>query len=157
MAPLRLAGAKSGNYHREEMKKEDWYENRIRWRARKLKLEPYAWSNFLVSHELPARSILDVAGAHGTPIFIFWLNEDNWTLLTNRFLAGKCSGVLALVDLDSLDEVSTENRDGLPPNEIKKLATIISAGQDRKNFWTPAGNAHFALRNILGMFPLSPP
>lgn len=139
------------------MKKSDWYENRILWRAGKLHLETYAWQHFLLSNELPARKVLEAVGGYDVPLFIFWLSDDVWTLLTNQFLVGKLGGVLSSVDLDKLGEVSTVNDKDLPPDELKRRAEFISAGGDRKNFWTPAGNVHFSLRNILGMFPINVP
>lgn len=139
------------------MKKLDWYENRIQWRARKLRLESYEWRNFVESNEQSAGKILETASGCGVPLFVFWLSDDTWTLLTNQFLVGKLDGVLSSVDLDKLEQVSTVNDKNLPPNELKGCAEIISAGGDRRNFWTPAGNAHFALRNILGMFPINVP
>ncbi|HDR9758215.1 hypothetical protein [Burkholderia cepacia] len=139
------------------MKKSDWYKSRIQWRAGKLNLEAYAWQHFLLSNEWSAKKILEAAGGHGVPLFIFWLNDDVWTLLTNLFLIGKLNGVLSSIDLDKLGEVSTVNDQDLPPNELKRRAEFISAGHDRTRFWTPAGNVHFSLRNILGMFPINVP
>jgi len=139
------------------MKKSNWYENRILWRAGKLHLETYAWRHFLLSNEQPARKVVEAVGGYGVPLFIFWLNDDVWTLLTNQFLVGKLGGVLSSVDLDKLEEVSTVNDKDLPPDELKRRAEIISAGAERKHFWTPAGNVHFSLRNILGMFPINVP
>jgi hypothetical protein len=139
------------------MKNSEWYENRILWRAGKLHLETYAWRNFLLSNEQPARKVLEAVGGYGVPLFIFWLSDDVWTLLTNQFLVGKCNGVLSSVDLDRLGEVSTLNYNNLPQNELKQRAEYISVGSDRKIFWTPTGNVHFSLRNVLGMFPLNVP
>lgn len=70
-------------------------------------------------------------------------------------MVGRIDDVLSSVGLDELGEVITVNNKKLPPNELKIHANIISAGREKKDFWTPAGNAHFALRNILGMFPLN--
>jgi hypothetical protein len=139
------------------MKKPDWYKNRILWRAEKLHLEIYAWRHFFLSNEQSARKILQAVDGYGVPLLIFWLSDDVWTLLTNQFLLGKLDGVLSSVDLDTLGEVSTVNDKGLPPNELKRRAEFISAGADQKNFWTPVGNVHFSIRNILGMFPINVP
>jgi len=139
------------------MKKSDWYENRILWRARKLQLDSYMWRNFLLSNEQPARRVLDAIGGYGVPLIIFWLSDDVWTLLTSQVLIGKFGGVLSSIDLDELGEISTVNDSNLPPNELKRRAEYISAGGDRKKFWTPAGSVHFSFRNILGVFPINVP
>lgn len=139
------------------MKKTEWYENRILWRARKLRLDDYVWLKFLLSNKQSAREILELAAGYGVPLYIFWQSEDVWTLLTNQFLVGRIDGALSAVGLDELGEVITVNNKKLPPNELKLHANIIRAGGEKKEFWTPAGNVHFALRNILGMFPLNVP
>ena len=111
----------------------------------------------MLSNEQPARKVSEMVGEYGVPLFIFWLNDDVWTLLTSQFLVGKLGGVLSSVDLDKLEEVSTLNDKDLPPEELKRCAEFISAGAGRRKFWTPAGNVHFSLRNILGMFPINVP
>lgn len=139
------------------MKRSDWYENRILWRAKKLRLDAYAWGNFLLSNEQVAKKVLEAAGGCGIPLFIFWLNDDVWTLLTNQCLVGKLGGALSSVKLDKLEEVSTVNDQDLPADELKRRAEFISVQGGQKNFWTPAGSVHFSLRNILGMFPINVP
>lgn len=139
------------------MKKTEWYKNRILWRAGKLHLEDYAWSNFVLSKKQCAKEILEATAGHGAPLYVFFLNDYVWTVLTDKYLVGRLDEVLSSVSLDELGEVVTVNNKSLPPNELKIHANIIRAGRDKSEFWTPAGNAHFSLRNILGMFPLNVP
>jgi hypothetical protein len=137
--------------------KSEWYENRILWRSKKLKLAPYEWWRFLLSDEKTARKILAVASGCGVPLFIFWLSDDVWTLLTNQFLIGRYGGENSVIDLDKLGKVSTVNNDGLSPKDLKRCAEVISAGEVPREFWTPRGSVHFALRNVLAMFPMKIP
>jgi hypothetical protein len=139
------------------MKKADWYENRILWRAAKLQLDTYLWRNFLISHKQDAKSILDAIGEAGVPLIVFWSNDELWTLLTNEFLVGRWGGRLSLANLDSLGEIVTVNDRGLSPAELKRSADCISVGFDGKRFWTPVGSCHFSLINILRMFPIGIP
>lgn len=139
------------------MKKANWYENRILWRAGKLQLDSYLWKNFLISHGQHVASILGAIGEVGVPLIVFWSNDALWTLLTSEFLVGRWDDRLSMVDLDTLGEIVTVNDRNLSPSELKRSADCISVGPDRKRFWTPAGNCHFSLMNILRMFPLSVP
>ena len=138
------------------MRKSEWYENRILWRAQKLRMESYAWRQFSQSNEQAAKRVLEDAVGTGSPLFIFWSSDRVWTLLTDQFLIGILEGILSSVALDELRIVSTVSDESLPPEEVKRMAELITAG-DRKKFWMPAGNAHFALRNLLMMFPLKTP
>ncbi|GAB1827521.1 hypothetical protein ACOTCH_06410 [Achromobacter xylosoxidans] len=139
------------------MNKSEWYENRILWRAKKLSLAPYEWRKFSLSSEKSARKVLAVASGCGVPLFIFWLNDDIWTLLTNQCLVGRYRGENSVIDLDKLGKVSTVNSDGLSPKDLKRYAEVIGAGEGPREFWTPSGSPHFALRNVLAMFPIKIP
>ena len=140
-----------------EMKKLEWYKNRILWRARKNRLDSCLWNSFLISNEAAARKVLDATEGYEHPLLIFWLNDDVWTVLTAKFLLGKIDGVFASVELDNLGEVSTANDDNLYPQELKKRAEYIEVGLTKTRFWTDPGINHFSLRNILGMFPIRTP
>lgn len=138
------------------MRQSEWYENRILWRAKKLCLQSYAWQNFSSTNDSAAKSVEAAAADFGAPLFLFWSSDAVWTLLTDQFLIGKLDSKLSSVHLDKLQDVSTVLDEGLAASEGKRMAEIICAG-DQKKFWTPAGNAHFALRNILNMFPINIP
>lgn len=57
------------------MRKSEWYEDRILWRAQKLRLESYAWRLFSQSNEQAAKKVLDDAVGTGAPLFIFWSSD----------------------------------------------------------------------------------
>lgn len=137
------------------MNKTDWYENRIRWRLKKLQLDAFNWSDFELSNKLAAKKVVEKIEACGAPILIFWSNDDVWTLLTNQFLIGKLGDVFSIIDLDKLGPISTENVNHVATEELKKEAEYILAGDVL--FWTPKGGPHFSLRNILQMFPINVP
>lgn len=139
------------------MKKSDWYEDRILWRAAKHHLDSCLWRNFFLSNEQAAGHISKKTAGYGAPLIIFWLNDETWTMVTSQFLVGEIKARISVVNLDMLGEMSTVNDTNLPPNELKQSAEYIKAGADEKIFWTPRGNNHFSLLNILRVFPLNVP
>ncbi|WP_454690811.1 hypothetical protein [Achromobacter aloeverae] len=84
----------SGDYihhvsSKKEMNKSDWYENRIRWRARKHRLDAFFWEAFLLSNSAQAEEIAGVLKDYGTPTLVFWKNSDEWTVRYQRCLGGQ--------------------------------------------------------------------
>lgn len=120
-------------------------------------MESRRWAAFCALDERAGREVLAELAVYGDPLLIFWLDSDTWTVLTNQFLVGKLRGVSCAVALDELCDVTTDNETNSPPEQLKRRAQILRAGADRLAFWTPAGNEHFSIRNILGMFPIRAP
>ena len=139
------------------MNKSEWYEDRIMWRAGKFSLTDCLWKNFSMSNEMAASKILEAVEKFGPPLLIFRASEDVWTLLTNQFLVGKSERVMSAVSLDELGAISTVNDQNWPAQELKQRAQYISVGAAKTRFWTPPGEKHFSLINILKVFPLNVP
>ncbi|WP_150777534.1 hypothetical protein [Pandoraea sputorum] len=112
------------------------------------------WNEFCGKNKEGGREIASNIDGYGDPLLVFWLDSDTWTVVTNQFLVGRLSGVASALSLDELHEVTTDNEMNLPPDDLKRRAQIVRVGIDRLPFWTPPGNDHFSLRNILGMFPM---
>jgi hypothetical protein len=140
------------------MNKDEFYLNRILWKAKKNKLIENGCLLFDEIDISRKMYLNDSVVLQGRPILLFWSNENLWTLLTTKELASKFSSLVNIILLDSIEKkiklepVVSEERQA-----TKLRSEFLFLGESGTRIWAPNGKLIFGLWNTLGMFPLSGP
>lgn len=135
------------------MNKQDWYENRILWRAERNKLFEKRCVRF---SELPAtqqQHIQAKVAFEGKPILFFFHDEDTWTLLTTDEIV-TCHG--DEIFCGQLDEIHKDvSLWSASESADKHAANYLSLNNLGFKAWVPEGKELHGLWNILMMFPIT--
>ncbi len=138
------------------MDKDEWYVNRILWRAEKNNLFSKSCVRF---DDFRSKGVeIDVSSLdlEGTPVFAFYDNQERWTVVTSREILGFCNGVLKRGKLDDIDKkVSVVSEEHLKTQrERKEKSNFLRLENLEFDVWVTGGSELFGLMNLLLMFPL---
>ena len=137
------------------MERDDWYRNRILWKAEQHKLFDKKCCKF---SDLLEGSAAVIKGMSGDiePVIVFWDSQDKWTALGTKKVCSFYDGNLVCSGLDEIDQkLSIVHPPEVQPDNIKLESNFIKLDALDKLIWAPAGSELFALMNILQMFPLA--
>lgn len=136
------------------MDKDDWYTERILWRAKQHNLFDKSCIKYSELDNNRVAVIERAVPEIEKPIFVFWDSEKKWTVLCALHVYSFFDGQLVSSALDEIGRsVSVVSPDG-PSEDIKRTATTLCLNKVNKFIWVPAGSELFALVGILQMFPL---
>ena len=136
------------------MNKDEWYIDRILWRANQHSLFDKSCIKYSELDNSRVAAIEEVIPGIEKPVLVFWDSEKKWTVLCALYIYSFYGGQLISSSLDEINKsVSVVTTDGLS-EDIKKSATVICLDKLNKFIWAPAGSELFALMGILQMFPL---
>lgn len=137
------------------MEKDDWYKDRILWRAKQNDLFSGRCIKF---SDLPNDYISIIEGTITeafNPVIVFWGNQDTWTVLGTQAIFSFYDGKLNSFKLDKIDKrVSVAQPNGISSENIKTKSNFILLERPEMLIWAPEGKELFGLMNILLMFPL---
>ena len=137
------------------LKKDDWYCDRILWRAKQHNLFNKRCRKFSDLSEDFAQVINEVITKNINPVLVFWENRNKWTVLGTREICSFYNDSLVCSKLGEIDkQVSVFRPPGIQQEEVKTKSNFISLDKKGILIWAPAGAELFALINILQMFPL---
>jgi hypothetical protein len=138
------------------MNKDEWYRDRIIWKANQHKLFDKRCKKFSELKKAQASLISEVIPDNANPVLVFWDNRDRWTVLGTREVFSFYDGNLVSSGLDRINkQLSVFYPSVAEPEDIKAKSDFISLDKVGKLIWVPSGSELFALMNILHMFPLS--
>lgn len=136
------------------MNKDDWYTDRILWRANQHNLFDKSCIKYSELDNSRVAAIEKAIPGIEKPVLAFWDSEKKWTVLCALHICSFFEGQLVSSGLDEIDKsVSVVSTDGLS-GDIKKSADVLCLDKLNKSIWAPAGSELFALMSILQMFPL---
>lgn len=140
----------------QNTKKDEWYENRILWRAKQHKLFNKRCMKYADAPKKVKEVIKTCAKYEGIPVLLFFENRKLWTLLTTNEVISFFDDKLQSGKLDLIQKKIKIKRSNLPnqSHSIKEneFISLVNLGV---TVWVPAGAELFALMNILQMFPLN--
>ncbi|ODS24332.1 hypothetical protein AB835_03985 [Candidatus Endobugula sertula] len=138
------------------MQKDNWYCDRILWKAKQHNLFDKRCCKFSDLSVEQVRAIEAVISVEIKPVIVFWESQNKWTVLGAKSVCSFYDGELVLCDLDSIDkQVNLLHPSGIDREDVKSKSEFIIVGSEGKNIWAPSGSELFALMNILQMFPLN--
>ena len=136
------------------MNKDDWYVNRILWRANKHKLfdnrcckysELSAHCAAVIEQRLPEME---------KPVLVFWDSEQKWTLLCALQIYSFMDGQLIFANLDDINESMKVPQSSDSIEDLKRNAGTLLLDKLNRSIWVPDEAELFALWSILQMFSL---
>ena len=146
------------------MDKDNWYKDRILWKAKK---------NDLFSHEKNLErkcfrleelseeilNILTFTISDSQKIaLVFWSSRSLWTMLGTTYIYSSHSESVSKINLDNIKGiVEISDSETLNHSEVKLSSQYLLLGDSRTPIWCPEGKYIFGLMNILLMFPLGSP
>ena len=134
------------------MTKDEWYENRILWRAKQHGLPNDRDVLSAESAETPLVAIQGRADFDGIPVLVFFESSDTWTLLTSRQVISFHGGRLFSGNLDDINKaVSLWETECTFDKTTESYLFLKNLGFA---VWAPKGKPLYALWSILNMFPL---
>ncbi len=140
----------------EIQKKDEWYSNRILWKAGKHKIFGEQCFKFSDISTERANIIIKTIPENIYPVIIFWESEEKWTAMGTRAVASFYDKKLVLVNIEDVPGGKMIYLPpGAPPEDIKTKCTLLELKRTGQFIWAPAGNSIIGLWNILNMFPLS--
>jgi hypothetical protein len=141
------------------MIKEDWYRDRIVWRANRSKLFEMRCVEFSSLPQVSAALILKEVSEPFDPVLVFFKNDCTWTILETSSIYSHYDGNLIRVPLDIIcKKISLAGVEHYTtPRELKTKANFLKIKATGDLIWAPEGEELFALWNILRMFPLKVP
>ncbi|WP_301100909.1 hypothetical protein [Propionivibrio sp.] len=137
------------------MDDENFYKDRILWKAAQNNLFAQACSKFDTVENDRQAYVLGKAALQGKPVLLFWSSDNLWTLLSSKEVVSQIDSSINAVLLDSinknmkLQEVKSAERQA-----TKLQSEILLIGDAEIKIWAPHGAEIFALMGILRMFPL---
>jgi len=138
------------------MKKDDWYVNRILWRAKQHELFDKRCCKFDDLSEEKKSIIQEKISEECFPVIIFWKEKSTWTVLGSRAVYSYFDGKLRITKLDEIDKKVNVFETEIPSVEdAGKKSNFIFLEKSGNTIWAPEGAELFALMNILLMFPLN--
>ncbi|VAW64337.1 hypothetical protein MNBD_GAMMA11-903 [hydrothermal vent metagenome] len=137
------------------MNKDDWYQDRILWRANQNKLLEKGCKLFSGLLDEQRAEIVDLIKEDINPVLVFWENPKTWTVMGTRAI---CSCHHDLLNITYIDEIKKKVV-VLKPSDVEEInikteANLILLEETGAVIWAPPGAELFALMNILLMFPL---
>lgn len=132
---------------------EEWYENRIKWRAEKrlLKQGALLWDN--TDHTI--RGTIETYDIPGRPLLLLFDRDDLWTVISSSHICSLIDGVFSCIHLDEAKaNLAIENISQPPQNSDKVIASILVDRRSNRRYWTAPGAQTFSVLNLLYMFPL---
>ncbi len=137
------------------MDRNDWYRDRILWKADKHSLFDKTCRRFSELQADQALQITTRVAEDIDPVIVFWGDGETWTVLGTRAICSYHGSALVCCELDQIQkDISLEESSGVETNEAKLTSSFIRLNKSGKLIWAPAGAELFALMNILLMFPL---
>lgn len=137
------------------MNKDEWYQDRILWRANQSDLLNKSCMLFYEMPEDNRKFIVDSIKDDINPILVFWESSKKWTVLGTRAISSCHHETLNTVDLDEIrKKVVLQSPADSEKENIKTDANLLLLEETGKRVWAPQGAELFALMNILLMFPL---
>lgn len=137
------------------MNKDEWYQDRILWRANQNNLLNKSCMLFSEMAEDNRKLIIDSIKGDINPVLVFWEGSEKWTALGTRAISSCHHGTLNTVDLDEIKKkVVVQSPADSEKANIKTDANFLLLEETGKRVWAPQGAELFALMNILLMFPL---
>lgn len=138
-----------------QVKKDDWYRERILWRAKRNDLFSKTCCKFSDLTNDCVTIIEETITDQFSPVIVFWGNQDTWTVLGTRTVFSFHDGKLSSSMLDEVDKrISVVQPDGVSSEDIKTKSNFILLEKSGMLIWAPEGKELFGLMNILLMFPL---
>jgi hypothetical protein len=140
------------------MTKEEWYADRIMWRAGQHGLFEKRCCRFENLNEKQIEALV-LARYTGKPLLVFFSSMDRWTLLTTNEIISFFDGELRTALLDGIfkDIKLVRPPEANSTAELKETAHRLHLTRTNQEIWAPEGEEIFALMNILQMFPLKVP
>jgi hypothetical protein len=140
------------------MSRDEFYLVRILWKAKKNRLLENGCLLYDETDIAMKTAITDRVSLLGTPVLLFWSNENLWTLLTTEELVSHVDAALNRVFLDDIrKEVKIEPVVSEARQATKLESEILFVGESSIRIWSPKGKLIFGLWNTLLMFPLTEP
>ena len=137
------------------MNKDEWYQDRILWRANQNNLLDKSCMLFSEMAEDNRKLIIDTIKDDINPVLVFWEGSEKWTTLGTRAISSCHHGTLNTVDLDEIKKkIVVQSPADSEKANIKTDANLLLLEETGKRVWAPQGAELFALMNILLMFPL---
>lgn len=136
------------------MQKDDWYRDRILWKANQHKLFERDCFKFSELSAESASVISKIIPADIRPVIVFWKNKSTWTALGTRSIYSYYDGKLVVSDLDEINKKLSIVSDKNLSEATKMDASFIYLEVADELIWAPSNSELFALMNILRMFPL---
>ena len=137
------------------MNKDEWYQDRILWRANQNNLLDKSCMLFSEMAEDNRKLIIDTIKDDINPVLVFWEGSEKWTILGTRAISSCHHGTLNTVDLDEIKKkIVVQSPADSEKANIKTDANLLLLEETGKRVWAPQGAELFALMNILLMFPL---
>ena len=137
------------------MNKQDWYEDRILWRAEQHKLFEKRCVRF---PELPAEQrelIQSGLSLEGNPVLVFFRDDATWTLLTTAEIVTCHGGEVFRGQLDEIQKDVGLWSEAEPQPDDKHTANYLALNNLGFKVWAPEGKELHALWSILKMFPIT--
>jgi len=137
------------------MDKNEWYTDRILWRANQHNLLEKSCNLYT---DLPEKSKLiieEIITEEFHPVIVFWESKKVWTVLGARSIYSLYKGNFVKIKLDEIEKiVELYIPEGVAGRDAKKSSNLILLGPLKLRIWAPAGQELMALMSILLMFPL---
>lgn len=137
------------------MSDEDFYKNRILWKANQSDLFSRGCTEFGKIEKNRHDHILSRTTLRGEPILVFWSSEILWTLLTSAEIVSEIDSSLNSIFLDDIKRIVKIEEIVSTQDQATKLESeFLRLGEFGCRIWAPRGAEIFSLMNILRMFPL---
>jgi hypothetical protein len=134
------------------MTKEEFYKNRILWKAKSHKL--FERRCIICSDLTDMQTVrIESFAPRGIPILVFWSDENLWTVLTTEEVMSFHDESLHRMNLDKINQ-NIEIKIDENSEDPKRSTDFLLLGHAKVKIWVFAGEELFALYNTLRMFPL---
>ena len=139
------------------MSDENFYKNRILWKANQSDLFSRSCTEFGKIEKNRHDHILSRTTLQGEPILVFWSSEILWTLLTSAEIVSEIGSSLNSIFLDEIKRIVKIEEVVSSRDQATKLESeFLNLGEFGTRIWAPRGAEIFSLMNILKIFPLRP-
>lgn len=140
------------------MKKNEWYTDRILWKAQQHELFNKRCIKFTDAGDEVKSNVLANCSLDGSPVLLFFISSKKWTLLTDFEVVSMFDGGVSSCSLDTINHTvkPSFNKENSISYE-KQNCQYIDLPKSGVKIWAPNGKELFALISILKMFPLNVP
>ena len=133
----------------------EWYKNRILWKAKKNYLFNYnciKYDDLKSSHKNCIQKLIDKTEV---PVIVFFENCNKWTLLCTNKLYSYYDDVLQCVDKDNFNQKITPhidiNSEPISHNLAKKDAKWLKMNETGEYIWLPSSDDLWNFWGLLQM------
>jgi hypothetical protein len=133
-------------------KEDEWYKNRILWKATKNNLFDYDCIEFSELLKEQQEFIKKLIPDNAIPVIVFWKDFDTWTLLCTQMLISYYDDKLQIVPKDKLNQRKTLyiEKDGKEiENYQKKEAKWLYMTDTKQYIWLPTSKSLWSFWPIL--------